>query len=71
VQYYNVRLKGILKGKSATAIVALEKGTMLDRGKCERYTGCAVVQYYNLRLKCIGNGAAATEIAALEKREQC
>jgi hypothetical protein len=44
---------------------------VLDRGKCERFTGCAVVQYYNVRLKDIGNGAAATGIVALEKRDQC
>jgi hypothetical protein len=48
-----------------------EKGTMLDRGNCERYTVCAVVQYYNVRLKGRGNLAAATAIVALEKREQC
>jgi hypothetical protein len=44
---------------------------MLDRGNCERYTGCVVVQYYNVRLKGIGNVEAATGIVALEKREQC
>jgi hypothetical protein len=48
-----------------------EKGTMLDRGNCERYTGCAVVQYYNVRLKGRGNGAAARGIVPLEKSEQC
>jgi hypothetical protein len=47
------------------------KGTMLDRGNSERYTGCAVVQYYNVRLKVIRNVAAATVIVALAKREQC
>jgi hypothetical protein len=48
-----------------------EKGTMLDRRNCERYTMCAVVKYYNVRLKGIGKGAAATSIVASEKREQC
>jgi hypothetical protein len=48
-----------------------EKGTMLGRGNCERFTACAVVQYYNVRLKGIGNGAAATGIVALAKSEQC
>jgi hypothetical protein len=48
-----------------------EKGTMLDRGNCERCRVCAVVQYYNVRLKGTGNGAASTGIVALEKSEQC
>jgi hypothetical protein len=45
-----------------------EKGTILGRGNCERYTACVVVQYYNVRLKVIRIGAAATGIVALEKR---
>jgi hypothetical protein len=44
---------------------------MLDRGNCERYTGCAVVQYFNVRLKGRGKVAAANAIVALKKREQC